>query len=59
LRNDLDTKWKKAIVEIAEEFKKSNQLKRIEIEDALERRLNKLKRKKLHAKKLLEEIGRK
>ena len=39
---DLDVKWKKAVVEIAEEFKRSNRLKGLELEDALKRRLDSL-----------------
>ena len=39
---DLDVKWKKAVVEIAREFRKSNDLKGLELEDALKRKIESL-----------------
>jgi len=56
MSENLDVKWKKAIVQIAKEFRKSNKLKGLELEDALKRKLESLDLNGQQKKALLKEV---
>ena len=55
-KKDLDVEWKKAVVDIANEFKKSNKLKGLEIEDVLRKKLESVDASESEKKALLESI---
>jgi len=56
MNENLDVKWKKAVVQIAKEFSKSNKLKGLELEDALKRKLRTLDLNRQQKKALLKEV---
>ena len=55
-KKDLDVEWKRAVVDIANEFRKSNKLKGLEIEDVLRKKLDSVDASEAEKRALLESI---